>query len=42
MIKYKLISRKNMKKDAEPDSTLLYPQLVSNTLAIIDPATFYS
>ena len=30
MIKYKLISRKNMKKDAEPDSTLLYPQLVSN------------
>ena len=36
MIKYKLISRKNMKKDAEPDSTLLYPQLVSNGRVSLD------
>ena len=30
MIKYKLIERKNLSKDAEPDSTLYYPILVSN------------
>ena len=30
MLKYRLVERKNLSKDAEPDSTLLYPQLVSN------------
>ena len=29
-VKYKLVARKNMSKDAEPDAKLYYPSLVSN------------
>lgn len=30
MLKYRLVERKNLSKDAEPDSTLFYPVLDSN------------